>query len=219
MNQLDQGENADTGHGGPPTQRLDPEAALQRLVEGNQRFVAGNRTPFSLVERRAEHAHGQNPIAVIIGCADSRFPPKLAFDAAPGDLFIVRVAGNIVGDDCLASVEYAVEFLQVPLVVVLGHSDCGAVHAAIDVLDHDRELPGRLHSLIDRITPAVRSARSGGATDDELMSAAAEVNVTRACYDLRHATPVLNRRVTAGDVRVVGGMYDLVSGEFKITNA
>lgn len=195
---------------------LTPDQALERLIEANRRFVAGHRTPFSLLEKRASHEHGQHPYCVVLGCADSRFPPKLAFDAPPGELFIVRVAGNIVNSDGLASIEYATEFLNVPLVVVLGHSDCGAVHAAIEVLENGTQLPGRLPGLIDQITPAVRAAKESGA--DNLMEASATENVRRSVAALRNSTPVLHRRISNGDVRVVGGMYHLVSGEFIVVD-
>src|SRR5437899_1780623 len=126
----------------PPPNAIKPADALQRLMEGNVRYAANTPNERDFSSGRAARAQVQYPIAAILSCADSRVAPELAFDQGPGDLFVVRVAGNIVTPDLLASLEYGVEFLGVPLVMVLGHSGCGAVDAAIKVLKTKAVLPG-----------------------------------------------------------------------------
>ena len=138
----------------PPRNAIAPEAALQRLLgTGNERFVANAPEQKDHSAGRAAMASAQYPIAAILSCADSRVSPELLFDQGPGDLFVVRLAGNFVNDDGLASLEYAVKILGVPLLMVLGHSNCGAVDAAIKVVKKGVELPGHLPELIDWISP------------------------------------------------------------------
>jgi len=139
------------------------DAALARLMEGNARFVAGEMVhPNLSAEKRAELASGQSPYAVIVSCSDSRVPPELVFDAGPGDLFIIRVAGNVVGDDAMASIEYAVAKLNSPLVLVMGHESCGAVGAAVATETEDAKFGGSIHDLVETIRPAVQDAIAHG---------------------------------------------------------
>lgn len=211
----------------PPDQ--PSERALQRLREGNRRFAEGRAKRFSEeeLELRQELASGQAPDAVILGCADSRVPPSLIFDHGLGDLFVVRVAGHVVTPEVLGSVEFAVESLRTPLVVVLGHTGCGAVTAAVDLLGRtDPEISSNLRSITDRIRPAaegaVAEATRGGGTMSaatftaheraEVIRRAVRLNVTKAMEDLLTDSPILRRRAEANEILVVGGEYSLDEG-------
>ena len=134
----------------PPPNSIAPADALKRLMDGNARYAANTPNERDFSSGRAARVQAQYPIATILSCADSRVAPEFAFDQGPGDLFVLRVAGNIVNPDLLASLEYGAEFLGVPLVMVLGHTGCGAVDAAIKVLKAKAVLPGHLPGLIDR---------------------------------------------------------------------
>lgn len=142
-----------------PQNAISPDEALKRLMDGNARYAANTSANKDYSAGRAARTTAQYPFAAILSCADSRVAPELAFDQAPGDLFVVRVAGNFVNDDGLASLEYTVKFLNTPLVMVLGHTNCGAVDAAIKVLKDKVTLPGHLPQLIHEIKPAVEAAR------------------------------------------------------------
>src|SRR6478609_8661916 len=142
----------------PLPNAIAPADALKRLMDGNARYAANTPNQRDFSSGRAARVQGQYPIATILSCADSRVAPELAFDQGPGDLFVVRVAGNIVNPDLLASLEYGAQFLGVPLIMVLGHSGCGAVDAAIKVLKAKAVLPGHLPQLIAAIKPAATVA-------------------------------------------------------------
>jgi carbonic anhydrase len=189
--------------------------ALTELMAGNKRFVQSlkdscvQRTP----DRRMEVAEGQNPFAVILACADSRVSPEIIFDQWIGDLFVVRVAGNIVSPanyGILGSIEYGVKALGVHLIMVLGHSRCGAVEGAIKTLQAGTAYPGAIADIIKAIQPSVEKAK--GEPGDLLQHAILE-NVRLGISTLNHLDPVLAPLVKAGKVKVVGGNYDLVSGE------
>lgn len=199
--------SASLSHKGAP---VIAGGALSELVSGNQRFMTG-RTLHARQsrERRMEVAKGQHPFAVIVGCADSRVPPELVFDQGLGDLFVVRVAGNVVDDGALASVEYAVEHLGASLIVVLGHERCGAVHAALS----GGELAGHLGALAAAISPAVEAAKSR--PSDDPLETAVGLNVERVVRQLAHSEPILAERVYAGELEVLGARYDLDSGEVE----
>src|SRR5690606_36134554 len=154
---------------------ITPDAALERLLQGNARYVGGASQPADYSANRAARALSQRPIAAILSCSDSRVSPELAFDQGPGDLFVVRVAGNFVNDDGLASLEYGVKFLGTPLIMVLGHTNCGAVDATIKVVSENAELPGHLPGLVDAIKPAVETAKKAG--DENLLDRAIAENV------------------------------------------
>ena len=184
--------------------------ALKRLAEGNARYASNHPAETDFSSGRAARATAQYPIAAILGCADSRVAPELVFDQGPGDLFVVRVAGNSVNTDILASLEYGVEFLGIPLIVVLGHSGCGAVDAAIKVLKKDAKLPGHLPGLVSALKPAVvvaEKAKSGALLDNAIA-----VNVRRNVAALKRAAPILARDYAAKKIDVVGGVYDLATG-------
>jgi carbonic anhydrase len=191
-------------------QPVSPDAALQRLMQGNARYVAGRPLARNHAQGRAARAQGQQPVAAVLSCADSRVAPELLFDQGLGDLFVVRLAGNFVNDDALASMEYAVQFLQVPLLVVLGHSQCGAVSAAIKVVQEGAVLPGHLPGLAQAIQPAVESALRRQPAN--LLAAATAQNVRHNVARLATAAPILADRASAGATRTVGGVYDLATG-------
>lgn len=185
---------------------LSGDAALAQLKEGNQRFVAGAAThPQQSVARRTEVAAGQHPVAVVITCADSRLSPEIIFDQGLGTLFVIRNAGNLLDDHVLGSVEYAVEHLGVPLVVVLGHTKCGAVKAAVE----GKPLPGHLPSLVTSLAAAVSMAKlkPGDAVDH-----AVRINARQEAESLNHCEPIISELVRAGRVKIAAGRYDLESG-------
>ncbi|KRA99752.1 carbonic anhydrase [Devosia sp. Root685] len=193
---------------------VSPDEALQRLVEGNARYLAGRRTHTDFSAGRAARALTQRPFAAILSCADSRVAPELAFDQGPGDLFVVRVAGNFVNDDGLASLEYAINFLETPLIMVLGHSNCGAVDAAIKVVRDGLELPGHLPEMIEPIRPAAETALAQSPADP--LGAAISANVHNAVARLEAAEPILAARVKSQSLRIVGARYDLETGQVAL---
>ena len=191
---------------------ITPELALQQLMEGNLRYAQGNAShPHQSPERRAELISGQQPFAVILGCSDSRIPPELIFDQGLGDVFVIRTAGEVVDNASLASIEYAVEHLDVPLVVVLGHDSCGAVTAAVQ----GGETEGHLGSLMDFIRPAVEQAREAGEGSD-LLNGSIDNNVFNIVEALKSSQPVLSEKVEAGELMILGARYRLDSGLVEI---
>ena len=192
---------------------IAPSEALRRLSEGNARYVAGTMNPRNFSSGRAARAKVQHPIASILSCADSRVAPELAFDQGPGDLFVARVAGNIVTPDLLASLEYSVEFLGVPLVMVLGHTACGAVDAAVKVVKDQAVLPGHLPELVAQIEPAVE--RAAKMSSGSLLANACEENVRGQVAALKKASPIVAESYAAGKIDIVGAIYDLPSGRVK----
>lgn len=198
---------------------MTPAECLQRLVEGNERYVANVRSGELSHHRRLELATTQKPFAVILGCSDSRVPAELVFDAGLGDLFVIRVAGNIVAPSQLASVEFAAQAFGCGLVVVLGHSQCGAVSATLDDLSPGgNEAASTLNSIISRIRPVVVSlVELGNALPREtLMRAAVRANIRASVDAIQHGTPLLEAMATAGQLLVVGAEYDLVTGKVEM---
>ena len=190
-----------------------PDRALELLMEGNARYVRGNIRPRDFAADRAALAQGQAPLAVILGCADSRVAPELAFDQSRGQLFVLRVAGNTLNVDNLASMEYALKMLGTPLVMVLGHSACGAVAAAIKVVEDGAVLPGHLPDLIEPIRPAVEAARS---QPGDVLTNAIEENVRLTVAKVVSAGPIVAPLVADAKVKVVGGSYDLSTGKVEL---
>jgi carbonic anhydrase len=194
--------------------RPSPDEALAMLMAGNERFLSGQVTPENYSPAHIAAARRHEPIAGVLGCGDARVGAELIFDRAPGDLFMVRVAGNFLSDYGLASLEFAVEFLKVPLLVVLGHTHCGAVTSAVQVVQNQVDLPGRMFVLIDALEPSVLHAQMNNA--DDLLNAAIEENVRRQVRRLRTISPVINAAQDAGRVKVVGAIYDLDSGRVDL---
>lgn len=200
----------------PTTARTaSPSAALKQLQAGNRRFVAGKaKGPGPTSVRRAELAEGQEPFAVVVACADSRLPPEIVFDQGLGHLFTVRVAGNTAADPLvIGSVEYAATVLGSALILVLGHDDCGAVKAAIDVVTKNTTLPGQLPAVVAPIVPAVEAV--GNLPADQLLQAAVVQNVHQAVADLA-GQPALGDLVAADTLRIVGAEYHLHSGVVEL---
>ena len=194
-------------------------AALERLREGNRRFVSDLRSGHAMTshDRRTEVAAGQEPFAIILGCSDSRVPAEIVFDQGLGDLFVIRVAGNIVAPSQVGSVEFAAERYHTRLVVVLGHSQCGAVLATVEELSSAAEDPRRpgkhsLHSIVDRVRPSVEPLMVAGLSGGQLIDEAVRANVRVSANHLRHGSGILEDLIRKNDLLVVGAEYSLESG-------
>ncbi|MCC7219210.1 MAG: twin-arginine translocation signal domain-containing protein [Candidatus Contendobacter sp.] len=206
-----------------------PQDALQRLLNGNQRFVANRLLePNHSPERRAEISKSQQPFATIFGCVDSRVPPEIIFDQGLGDLFVIRTAGQVIDEAVLGSIEFGSLELKIPLILVLGHERCGAVKASIEALEHGGEAhgkgksrgkakpsaePGEIGYLVKGIKPAIDKARAWGMGD--LAENAMRANVLLTMSQLKKS-PVLAAALESGQLKIVGGRYDLDSGLVEV---
>ncbi|MET0744138.1 MAG: carbonic anhydrase [Microvirga sp.] len=197
-----------------PPNAISPDDALRRIMDGNARYASGTSTSDDFSAGRMARASAQYPIVGIVGCADSRVAPEFIFDQGPGELFVVRLAGNFVNVDGLASLEYAIRFLGISLVMVLGHSSCGAVDAAIKVLKDNLALPGHLPELVSFIKPAVEAARQQNPPD--LLAAATIENVRLNVAKLNASEPIVKPSIQAGTLKVVGGVYDIATGKVNL---
>ncbi|HEV2228432.1 MAG TPA: carbonic anhydrase [Steroidobacteraceae bacterium] len=189
--------------------------ALAALREGNARFVAELREARPARTRRRELPAGQEPLAIILGCSDARVPAEIVFDQGLGDLFVIRVAGNIVAPSQVGSVEFAAAAFGTRLVVVLGHSNCGAIHATLDQLTRpSKDQSPNLRSIVNRIRPAVEGLieRGAGAGRDALVRQAVRANIRMSADHLRHGSEVLEQAIEKGGLLVVGAEYSLESG-------
>ena len=197
---------------------IDAALALERLRTGNRRFVEerrGAQTAATGEHRRRELTESQEPFAIILGCSDSRVPAEIVFDQGLGDLFVIRVAGNIVAPSQIASVEFAAERFGTRLVVVLGHSKCGAVIATIEELGRPAaDQSKHLHSIVDRIRAPVQTLLALGAGSDPsaLLEQAVRANIRYAANQLRHGSEILEQLIDRRGLRVVGAEYSLESG-------
>ena len=196
-----------------PENVLSPDAALERLMRGNARYVEGVSKRHDFKHEREALSAGQNPFAAVLSCADSRIAPEYCFDTARGDVFVCRVAGNFASDDIIASFEYAVEVLNTPLIMVLGHGACGAVDATIKSVKEGTTLPGHLPALVAAISPAVEAVR---AEPGDMLANAIRRNVTLNVEKLKKAAPILSAAADAKKIRVVGGVYELGSGRVSL---
>jgi carbonic anhydrase len=186
------------------------DLAQQKLIDGNKRYVDAKPShPNQTAQHRSEVAKGQHPFAAIVSCADSRVPPEILFDQGLGDLFVIRLAGNILNDAALGSLEYAVEHLGVKYIMVLGHERCGAVDATLK----GGEAPGHIGSLVNAIQPAVEKAKN---QPGDPLDNAVRANVTMVVQQLKSSEPILEGRVKKGDLTVVGARYDLDDGVVAI---
>src|SRR5947199_3429765 len=218
---------ADPAHADQPV--VPPAEAMSRLQEGNRRYTSGNQqhphesseertymatnsyenlgmTAAEAAKHRAELTKSQHPFAIVLGCADSRVPPEIAFDQGLGDLFVIRVAGNVIYDHSLGSIEYAVDHLAVRLIVVLVHQRCVAVKAAKETLAAKTEAPAHIQSLVTAIQPAVEETTKGD------VNATIEANVKNVTQALRSSTPILKPKVDSGELKVIGAYYSLDTG-------
>ena len=190
--------------------------ALSLLQEGNRRFVSGRRSHDTASEaRRAAVAAAQFPFAIVLGCSDARVPAELVFDQGLGDLFVIRVAGNIVAPSQVGSVEFAAERFGTRLVVVLGHSQCGAVSATLEELGRPAASQSpNLRSIVDRVRPSVEGLLAAGMRDpDQLVRAAVRANIRASTNHLRHGSTLLEQRILKDGLLVVGAEYSLETGE------
>jgi carbonic anhydrase len=210
---LRQGFSAPAATPPKPENAISPDAALDRLMKGNARYVNGLSRRHDFKHEREALTKGQNPFAGILGCADSRIAPEYAFDAGRGDLFVCRVAGNIANEDAIASFEYAVHVLNTPLLMVLGHKACGAVEAAMQSVKDGTTLPGHLPSLVDGIRPAVKATldRPGNALDNAIRE-----NVILNVGKVKAAAPIISKLVDEKKIRVVGAVYNLADGRIDL---
>jgi len=222
---------ADPAHPDEPI--VPPAEAISRLKQGNARYTSGKEQPPESSEersymatnsyenagmiflgmtadqaakRRGELTKSQHPFAIIVSCSDSRVPPEIVFDQGLGDLFVLRVAGNVINDESLGSIEYAVDHLAVRLIVVLGHQRCGAVKAAKETIAAKGKAPAHIESLVQAIRPAVEATVKGD------LEAIVEANVKNVVQAVRSSTPILKPKVDSGELRVIGANYSLDTG-------
>ncbi|MFD4533852.1 carbonic anhydrase [Kitasatospora sp. NPDC058397] len=194
-----------------------PDQAMQVLMEGNARFVAGSpEHPNQDAGRRAALAPAQRPFAVLFGCSDSRLAAEIIFDRGLGDLFVVRTAGHVTGAEALGSIEYGVSVLECPLVVVLGHDSCGAVGAAIEALDQGQLPGGFVRDVVERVTPSVVSARAAGIEDPDGI---VDEHIRQTVDLLLERSQLLAAKVAEGSAAVVGLSYRLRDGQARTVAA
>jgi carbonic anhydrase len=194
---------------------MKPEQAIQRLKDGNDRFASGKSShPDITAERRKDTTlNGQHPFATVISCSDSRVPVEILFDQGIGDIFVIRVAGNVCNADEIGSAEYGTDHLATPALVVLGHTRCGAVTAVAQ----GAELHGNIRALVHNIFQAVETAKDADpdAHGDALVAAAVEANVRQSIADLLKNSPAVRELVEAGKLKIAGAVYDLGEGRVK----
>jgi carbonic anhydrase len=193
---------------------IAPSEALQRLMDGNARYMRNQIDLKDFTAGRAARALAQYPIAAILGCADARVAPELIFDRDPGELFVCRVAGNYMNVDILASLEYGIAVLGAPLIMVLGHTNCGAVKAVLQYEKDRKPLPGHLQMMLDAVSPGVVEAIRQGPTDQ--LDHSIEANVRYNAQRLRQAHPVIAKAVEEKRVEVVSAIYELATGQVRL---
>ena len=200
---------------GPPKPEnvLSPDAALERLMKGNDRYVEGLSRRHDFKQEREALSKGQNPFAAVLSCADSRIAPEYCFDTARGDVFDCRVAGNFASDAIVASLEYTVQVLNTPLIMVLGHESCGAIDATIKSIKDGTILPGHLPTLVTALAPAVHAVQGA---PGEVLANAIRRNVTLNVEKLKTGSPILKSFVGGKKIQVVGGVYQLRSGRVEL---
>jgi carbonic anhydrase len=194
-------------------QPASPDEALAELLAGNKRYVTGQNIHHDFGPERPALAQSQHPFAMILGCADSRVAPELAFDQTRGRLFVVRLAGNFVDDNGLASIEFGAAVLGAFVIMILGHNECGAIKAAVDVVTKNAQLPGHLPELVAHLKAPVEKAQK---QEGSLVDNAIRQNVLLNVETLRNSEPVLADLVKQNRLRVVGGLYDLATGRVEV---
>jgi carbonic anhydrase len=199
-----------------PENVISPDAAIERLMAGNRRHVAGRMNTYNYSAARDLLRNAQNPYACLLSCADSRVDPVVCFDESLGDLFITRNAGNYVNLDILASLEYGTAVLGASVIMVLGHEGCGAVKAAIDVEENNTKLPGHIQIIASAIGMSVQKVQDEKHSPQSLQKEVTKENVRSNVSLLMKSTPLLNRRVKSGELKVIGGVYSIESGRVEI---
>lgn len=191
--------------------------AYSKLMDGNKRFVSGSLSQKDTGDsRRKELLKGQSPFAIVVTCSDSRVAPEIIFDEGLGELFVVRVAGNVLDPVSLGSIEYAAEHLHSPLLILLGHEKCGAVSATLEAKGKPE---GNIGAIVRKIMPAVKKATSKGGTKDEILNNAIKENVLLSQNYMLRKSPILKHLMDSGELKVVTGVYHLGSGTVEILNA
>jgi carbonic anhydrase len=198
---------------GQPT----PDQALARLIAGNRRFVKGTLSGASaVVERRTDVAHRQKPFAMALACADSRVPVEHVFDQSVGDIFVCRVAGNILAPSILGSLEFAASAFGSAALVVLCHERCGAIESTLALLENGGTAPGSIQSIVDAIEPAVRATKRGSLSEEEYVDAVIRTNARLVARALAQQSAILRKAVRAGELKIVPAHYDLDSGRVTL---
>lgn len=192
---------------------MSPSDALKNLLAGNERFAAGKPRSRAVIGRIRELAGGQTPFATILACSDSRVPVEILFDHDPGDIFVVRIAGNFVSDAALGSIEYATAVLKSPLVMVLGHTSCGAVKAGMDFVKTGKTLPGHMQTLAAAVAPAAKASEH---EHGDWWHNAVRENVKMGVQHLKESKPIMQPALASHTIEVVGGVYDLSTGKVQM---
>ncbi|MFZ5780032.1 MAG: carbonic anhydrase [Pseudomonadota bacterium] len=205
---------AGTAQAQPTRAAETPDAALKLLTEGNERYVSNKLNERDFSAGRAARTQGQRPFAAVLGCADSRVAPELVFDRPPGDLFVVRVAGNFVTTEGLGSLEFGAAVLGTKVIMVLGHTSCGAVNATVEALQKGNNLPGHIAGLVTAMKPGIEPALKQ--KGDDVIHRALIANVRYNVQRLIEAKPILADMVAGGKLKVVGGLYDLATGKVSV---
>jgi carbonic anhydrase len=187
------------------------DESLQKLMDGNKRYVSGDLAKKDLGDdKRKELLKGQKPFAIVITCSDSRVPPELLFDQGLGDIFVIRVAGNVVDQIALGSIEYAAEHLNAPLLVLLGHSKCGAVKATLETKG---KAEGNIGAIVKKINPAAKAAMKKGGSEEEILEAAIQGNLRNVYKDIMSKSTIIPHLAKEGKLKIVAGEYSLATGK------
>ena len=187
------------------------DESLQKLMDGNKRYVSGDLAKKDLGDdKRKELLKGQKPFAIVITCSDSRVPPELLFDQGLGDIFVIRVAGNVVDQIALGSIEYGAEHLNAPLLILLGHSKCGAVKATLETKG---KAEGNIGAIVKKIEPAAKAAKKKGGSEEEILEAAIQGNIKNVYKDIMSKSTIIPHLAKEGKLKIVAGEYNLATGK------
>jgi carbonic anhydrase len=189
------------------------KVALENLLAGNQRFIKGVRAPRAFDLRREKLVAGQKPLAIVLGCSDSRVAPETLFDQNLGEIFVIRTAGQVLEPTAIASIEYAVDHLQAPLFVILGHEKCGAVTAAVT---HEGQAHGNIGLLLGKIQPAIERARKLNTPPEDMVETVTDLHLEELAQQVFQESDIIRQAVTEGRLRLVTAKYQIASGEIKI---
>ncbi len=190
------------------------DESLQKLMDGNKRYVEGKIAGKDIgPSKRMELGKGQQPFAIVVTCSDSRIPPEILFDQGIGDIFVIRVAGNVVDPIALGSIEYAAEHLQSPLLFILGHTKCGAVKATLEA---EKEPEGNIGAIVKKIAPAAEAAKKKGGTEDEMLETAIHENIKNVYADIMKRSTIVSHLAREGTLKIVAGEYDIEKGTVRL---